>query len=86
MEKKAIQPTREHVSAAIRAEMAAQGITQTAMSECVDVNRANLNRQLQGRTAMSLDVFCQIADALGLTPAELMAQAQARAEREARRG
>lgn len=78
-------PTREQVAATIKAELAGQGMTQADLAAAVGITRPNLNRTLQAQHAMTLETFFAVAEALGLTPDELMRMATERAQREARR-
>lgn len=74
------EPTSLEValSAEMRAEMAAQGISQGAMAQRVSISREALSRYLLGTRAMPVDVYLRISAALRLAPDELMIRAQKR--------
>lgn len=66
------------LSAEIRAEMAAQGISQGKMATRVGISREALSRYLLGTRALPVDVYMRISWELGTQPNELMTRAQKR--------
>ncbi len=68
------------LSAEIRAEMAAQGLTQGKLAAAAGISREALSRYLFGTRAMPIDVYMRLSLQLGLAPHELMTRAQKRDE------
>lgn len=66
------------LSAEIRAEMAAQDVSQGALAERVSISREALSRYLRGTRALPVDVYLRLSLELGLGPDELMIRAQKR--------
>lgn len=66
------------LSAEIRAEMAAQDVSQGALAERVSISREALSRYLRGTRALPVDVYLRLSLELGLGPDELMTRAQKR--------
>lgn len=66
------------LSAEIRAEMAAQDVSQGALAERISISREALSRYLRGTRALPVDVYLRLSLELGLGPDELMIRAQKR--------
>lgn len=64
--------------AEIRAEMAAQDVSQGALAERISISREALSRYLRGTRTIPVDVYLRLSQELRLTPDELMLRAQKR--------
>lgn len=67
--------------AVIRAEMAAQGISQVELAERTEVSRIAMSRYMRGLRTMPVDVYLRISWELGMQPQDLMRQAEVRSSR-----
>lgn len=68
-----VKRPREYVAANIRAEAARRRLSQVALAERLGVSVERLSRRLTGRVAIDVDELADVADALGLQPADLLA-------------
>lgn len=66
----------------INAEMAAKGWSKADLSRQAEIPKNTLGRYLSGERGIPLDIFANIADALGLTYVELASRAQRRLDGE----
>lgn len=66
----------------IKVELVERGMDQKDLAEAAGMERATLNRYLNGHRTMSMAVFFNVAEALGLTARALMERVEARADRE----
>lgn len=71
MDEKVASAAHDAVAAEIRAEMARQRLTQTALAERLDVNRAYVVRRLSGDTPLTVGDVAAIAAALDVRFADL---------------
>lgn len=62
----------------IRAELKAAGMMQSEFAEGLGLERATVNRYLQGRRSINLGTFARMADVLGVSPSVLLSRAQER--------
>lgn len=62
------------VAANIRAEAARRGWTQQQLADRIGLGRISMSDRYRGRTAWSLDEVEQVADAMGLQVADLLAR------------
>lgn len=67
------EPLNERVAKEIRAEMARQGVTQTALAEVLGRNQAYVSDRLTSKTGLTLEVIEEIADALQVRVERLFA-------------
>lgn len=58
------EPLNQRVAKEIRAEMARQGVTQTALAEALGRNQAYVSERLTYKTPLTLEVVEEIADIL----------------------
>jgi len=58
------EPLNQKVAKEIRAEMARQGVTQTALAEVLGRNQAYVSERLTCKTPLTLEVVEEIADVL----------------------
>jgi len=58
------EPLNTRVAKEIRAEMARQGVTQTALAEVLGRNQAYVSERLTFKTPLTLEVVEEIADVL----------------------
>lgn len=68
-------PLASRVAGAIRAEMAWQKRTGTALAEHLKMAQPTVSKRLNGETPFDLAEFEKVALWLGLSPADLMARA-----------
>lgn len=61
MQTKTIGPNREQVAAAVRAEMARQRVTQTALAKQLHLSQAAVSRRLKGQVAFDADELVMVA-------------------------
>lgn len=66
------------LSTQIRVEMLGREMEQQELAEKVGINRVTMNRYLKNHSSMPMPVFFKVAEALGLSPRELMERAEAR--------
>lgn len=66
----------------IKVELVERDMTQQDLAQKMGIEKATLNRWLKGHTAMKMSTFYELADALGITPQELMQRAGSRVEQE----
>jgi len=69
------------VSAVIKMEMVGHGLRQQDVAEAVGIHRETLSRYLGGKKEMPVGTFFQVAQVLGVSPAEIMERAEERARR-----
>lgn len=62
----------------IKIELAERDMDQKDLAESVGIERATLNRYMQGKRSFPMPTFFKVAEALGLTPQVLMQRAEAR--------
>ena len=70
------------MTAQIKAEIAARDWKQSELSKRSGIPTSSLSRYLNGEREMSLNVFADIAEALGLSILELVGRAQRRLDGE----
>ena len=68
----------------IKVELVERDMTQQDLAKKMGIEKATLNRYLKGHTAMKMGTFYELAEALEVTPQELMQRAGRRVEQEAR--
>lgn len=66
------------LSTQIRVEMVDRGMEQQELAEKVGINRVTMNRYLKNHSSMPMPIFFKVAEALGLSPREMMQRAEAR--------
>lgn len=64
--------TAERVSSTIRAEMARRRIDQGVVARRLGVSRPSVSRRLSGTTELTVSELVEVADLLGVAPAELI--------------
>lgn len=64
---------RERIAGEIRAVMARQKITAAALSGKVDIAPATISRKLNAKSGFTVDELLDVADALGVDAADLLA-------------
>lgn len=67
---------REQVATEIRAEMARQRISLTALADATSISLSTLRRRIDGRIAFRVDELDKVTAALGLRPADLYARGE----------
>lgn len=70
------------LSKQIAIELAEREMTQKDLAEAVGIGRPAMNHYLNGHKSMPMPTFIRVAEALGLTPRELWARAEARIQPE----
>jgi transcriptional regulator with XRE-family HTH domain len=60
------------VAAQVKEERQRRGVDQRTLAGMVGVQRTSITNIENGRQALSLDLFCKIADALGQEPAQFL--------------
>lgn len=71
------------IATQVKVALVENGIGQKELAAAVGIERATLTRYLTGVRSMPMPTFFAVAEALGLTPLELMSRAQARIAEEA---
>lgn len=66
------------VAAQLRAERAVAGLTYDGLANATGMSKFTVMRYLKGERQIPLPEFAALAEALGLTPQELMARAMER--------
>ena len=66
----------------IKVELVERDMTQQDLAKKMGIDKATLSRYMKGHTAMKMGTFYEIAEALGVTPQELMRRAGCRVEQE----
>ncbi|SEC89228.1 helix-turn-helix domain-containing protein [Arthrobacter woluwensis] len=66
------------VAAQLRAEKAARSMSLDEIAQLSGVGKRTLQRYLSGERQIPIDAMCDVAEALGLSPRELMARAEQR--------
>ena len=66
----------EAVAAEVRAEMARQSLTTTALAERLQVRRATLSHRVNGRAPFRASELHGVAAVLGIPAAEIVARAE----------
>lgn len=64
--------TAERVASTIRAEMARRRIDQGVVARRLGVSRPSVSRRLSGTTELTVSELVEVADLLGVAPAELI--------------
>lgn len=72
-------PDTYEVLTAIRAEMAAQRVTQRGLAEALGLKHPSVNRKLAGEQAMTVGELLTICERLHIPPSRLMFEAENRA-------
>ena len=67
----------------IKVELAERDMTQKDLAEAIGIGRPAMNHYLKGHTSMQMQTFLKVAEALGITPNELMRRVEARVHPEA---
>jgi transcriptional regulator with XRE-family HTH domain len=67
----------------VKVELVERSWTQKDLAEAVGVGRPAMNHYLKGHKSIPMPTFFRIAEALNVTPRELMARAEARIQPEA---
>lgn len=62
----------------IKVELVEHDMTQADLAEAVGIGRPAMNRYMKGHQSMPMPTFFKVAEALGLSPRELMQRAEAR--------
>lgn len=72
---------RLHVAMAaqIKVELAERGMDQKDLAEAVGIHAVTMTKYMKGQRVPNMTTFYKIAEALGLTPHEMMLRAEARA-------
>ena len=65
---------REQVAGEVRAAVARNKMTATALGEATGISRSSLHRKMQGTRSFTVEELIRVADALGLPPSALMGQ------------
>lgn len=68
----ATPPFREQVAAELRAHLARRRLSGRALAKLLDENQTWVSRRLAGQVPLDVDDIQRIAEALGLTPLELL--------------
>jgi transcriptional regulator with XRE-family HTH domain len=71
------------LSTQIKVELADREMDQKGLAEAVGIESATLSRYMTGKRSMPMPTFFRVAEALGLSPRELMQRAEARVPKEA---
>lgn len=66
------------VALQIKVELVERDMDQKDLAEAVGMERVTLNRYLKGHRSMPMPIFFRVAEALKLSPYELMERAEAR--------
>lgn len=65
----------------IKVELVERGLDQKGLAELVGVHAVTMSKYMKGTRSMPMPTFFAVADALGLSPQELMRRAEARIQR-----
>jgi transcriptional regulator with XRE-family HTH domain len=71
------------LSTQIKVELADREMDQKGLADAVGIESATLSRYMTGKRSMPMPTFFRVAEALGLSPRELMQRAEARVPKEA---
>lgn len=69
------QTHSERVAATVRAEMARNRVSQTALAETLGLSQAAVSRRLLGAVPFDVDELAQVAELLNVTAASLIGEA-----------
>ena len=70
----ATKPTALHVGLEVRANMARNQVTQSALAHALDLSQAAVYRRLTGQVPFNVEELATVADHLGVTVVELLAE------------
>jgi len=70
------------VALQIKVELVERQMDQKDLAEIAGIERVTLNRYLKGHRSMPMPIFFRVAEALKISPYELMERAEARIEQE----
>lgn len=62
----------------IKVELVERGMDQKDLAEAIGIDRVTLNRYMKQHRSMPMPIFFKVAEALRLSPGELMDRAEAR--------
>jgi transcriptional regulator with XRE-family HTH domain len=74
-----LKPTSLRVAAEVRAVMARQGCTQTALAERIERDQHFISRRLSGKVPFAVDELAAIATALDVPLTDLLGEQQTEA-------
>jgi plasmid maintenance system antidote protein VapI len=66
----------------IKVELVEREMTQKDLAEAIGVGRPAVNHYIKGHKSMPMPTFFKVAEALGLSPRELMQRAESRVQPE----
>lgn len=66
------------LSKQIKVELVERGMEQKDLAEAIGIEKATLSRYMTNRRPMPMQTFFSVAEALGLSPRELMSRAESR--------
>jgi len=72
----------EAIAKQIKVELVERGLDQKELAERIGIHPVTLTKYMKGQRSMPMPTFFAVADALGLSPRELMTRAEARVQAE----